>query len=224
MSKKAIILVSGGLDSTTTLVIARAQGYECYALSFDYGQRHFSELNAAKQVAKNFGAIEHKILSIPADEIRGSALTDMNIAVPDYSGQGKIPVTYVPSRNIIFLSFASAWAEVIGARDIFVGANTLDYSGYPDCRPDFLAAFEQAINIGTKAGVEEVPFKIHAPLITYTKAQIVKKGIELGIDYSLTISCYRADEQGRACRTCDSCTYRKKGFAEAGIDDPTLYV
>jgi len=221
-AKKAVVLLSGGLDSATVLAIARSQGYECYALSFDYGQRHVAELNASRKIAESLGAVEHKILPLSLDAIGGSALTDRNIEVPEQGGEG-IPVTYVPARNTVFLALALGWAEVLGARDIFVGVNAVDYSGYPDCRPEFIAAFENLANLATKAGVEGERFQVHAPLIEMTKAQIVRTGSDLGVDYSQTVSCYRADAQGRACGRCDSCRFRAQGFAEAGLPDPTRY-
>ncbi len=221
-TKKAVILLSGGLDSATVLAIAKSQGYACYALSLDYGQRHASELHAAKSVAASQTVIEHKILQIALDAFGGSALTDDNIQVPETSSQG-IPVTYVPARNTIFLSLALGWAEVLGATDIFLGVNAVDYSGYPDCRPAFLQAFETLANLATKAGVEGEHFHIHAPLIDLSKSQIIHTGTNLGIDYSTTISCYQADAQGRACGVCDSCRLRAQGFADANIPDPTLY-
>lgn len=224
MNQKAIILFSGGLDSTTCLAIAKSQGFTCYALSFAYGQKHQVEVERAKIIAAKYGVIEHKTFSLPLDEIRGSSLTDVNKAVQDYQASDKIPDTYVPARNTIFLSFALAWGEVIGANDIFFGANHLDYSGYPDCRPEYLQAFERVAKLATKVGVEDdKQFKIHTPLLYLSKAQIIQEGARLGIDYGQTISCYRADQHGRACGSCDSCTYRKKGFAEAGIIDPTAY-
>lgn len=221
--KKAIILFSGGLDSTTCLAIAKLQGFECYALSFEYGQKHNTELNAAKSIASHFGVKEHKVISIPIGAITGSSLTNDELAVPDYSGNDKIPSTYVPARNTIFLSFALSYAEVVGANDIFIGANYLDYSGYPDCRPEYLNAFETVANLATKAGVEGSRFHIHAPLLKMRKHEIISEGLKLGINYGTTVSCYRADEKGRACGKCDSCTYRKNGFKEAGVIDPTLY-
>ncbi|MCP3867861.1 MAG: 7-cyano-7-deazaguanine synthase QueC [Gammaproteobacteria bacterium] len=220
--KKAVVLLSGGLDSATTLAIARDQGYICYALSVDYGQRHKSELDAASQIASTLGATEHRSVSIALDVIGGSALTDENIAVPEQPDQG-IPVTYVPARNTVFLSIALGWAEVLGVTDIFVGVNAVDYSGYPDCRPEFVAAFEALANLATKAGVEGERFRIHAPLIQMTKGQIVTEGMRLGVDYSLTVSCYQADEQGRACGLCDACRLRAQGFKEMGAPDPTRY-
>ena len=220
--KKAVILLSGGLDSATVLAIASAQGYACHALSLDYGQRHASELNAAIRMAQSQSVIEHKILPIALDAFGGSALTDANIQVPENATEG-IPVTYVPARNTIFLSLALGWAEVLGARDIFVGVNAVDYSGYPDCRPEFIQAFENLANLATKAGVEGDSFHIHAPLINLTKAQIIQAGADLGVDYSVTVSCYQADDQGYACGVCDSCRLRAQGFRDAGIQDPTSY-
>lgn len=224
MTKKAVILLSGGLDSTTCLAIAKQAGFACYALSFNFGQKHSVELESAKSIAIKLGVSEHKILPLALSELGGSSLTDKNIDVPDYSGNTEIPSTYVPARNTVFLSIALGWAEVLGAFDIFIGANDVDYSGYPDCRPEYLKAFETLANLATKAGVEGARFQIHAPLLRLSKNEIIKKGIELGIDYSMTVSCYRADEQGRACGKCDSCVYRKKGFKEAGVKDPTWYV
>lgn len=220
--KKAVVLLSGGLDSATVLAVARSEGYACHALSLDYGQRHASELNAATRAAQAQSVIEHKILPIALDAIGGSALTDDSIQVPE-SGTEGIPITYVPARNTIFLSLALGWAEVIGARDIFVGVNAVDYSGYPDCRPAFIQAFENLANLATKAGVEGDSFHIRAPLIDLTKAQIIQAGTDLGVDYSTTISCYQADDQGNACGVCDSCRLRAQGFADAGIPDPTSY-
>jgi 7-cyano-7-deazaguanine synthase len=219
---KAVVLLSGGLDSATALAIAREQGFECYALSMDYGQRHGAELQAARRVAESMGVKEHKIMPISLDQFGGSALTDRGIEVPEEGGEG-IPVTYVPARNTVFLSLALGWAEVLGARDIFIGVNAVDYSGYPDCRPEFIAAFENLVNLATKAGVEGERFHLHAPLIELTKAEIIQKGAALGVDYGLTVSCYQADEQGRACGRCDSCRFRTQGFREAGVADPTLY-
>ena len=222
MNKKAVILVSGGLDSATVLAIARSQGYECYTMSFDYGQKHRSELAASKRVADTLGAQVHKIIKLDLREIGGSALTDDGIEVPSYGGEG-IPATYVPARNTVFLSLALGWAEVLGARDIFIGANNIDYSGYPDCRPEYLQAFQTMANLATKAGVEGDHFTIQAPLLEMTKAEVISAGDRLGVKYGMTISCYAADEQGRACGECDSCHYRSKGFQEAGIKDPTRY-
>jgi 7-cyano-7-deazaguanine synthase len=226
-SKKAIVLLSGGLDSTTVLAIARSQGYEIYALSFSYGQRHIQELEAASRVATAFGVKQHKVAAIDLRVFGGSALTD-DIAVPkgrsaDDMSHG-IPITYVPARNTIFLSFALAWAEVVGANDIFIGVNALDYSGYPDCRPEFIEAYERMANLATKAGVEgRQALKIHTPLIALSKAQIVQKGIELGVDYSLTSSCYDPSPGGEPCGECDSCILRQKGFRENGMKDPLHY-
>ena len=221
-SKPCVVLLSGGLDSATTLAIARDQGYDCYALSFNYGQRHITELNAAKRIAEFCGTKEHKILDIDLTQIGGSALTDKNIAVPQETSEG-IPITYVPARNTIFLSFALAYAEVTHAADIFIGVNAVDYSGYPDCRPEYIQSFEQTAKLATKAGVEGASYKIHTPLIELSKADIIKLGTGLGMDYSLTVSCYQADAAGRACGVCDSCRFRKEGFAAAGISDPTQY-
>jgi len=221
-NKKAVVLLSGGLDSATVLAIAKQQGFACYALSFDYGQRHATELNAARRVASSMGVVEHKVLPLSLDAIGGSALTDQSIDVPEEEGEG-IPVTYVPARNTVFLSLALGWAEVLGAHDIFVGVNAVDYSGYPDCRPAFIDAFEHLANLATRDGVEGRSFHVHAPLIEMTKAQIVQKGSGLGVDYAQTVSCYQADEQGRACGRCDSCRFRAQGFAEAGLPDPTQY-
>lgn len=219
---KTIVLVSGGLDSATALAIARNEGYDCLALSFDYGQRHRVELEAAHKVAQSLGASDHRIIKIDLTQFGGSALTDEKIDVPVEPGEG-IPVTYVPARNTIFLSYALACAEVAGAADIFIGVNAVDYSGYPDCRPEYIAAFEAMANLATKAAVEGRKLTIHTPLIALTKAEIIRKGTELGVDYSLTISCYQPDEQGHACGHCDSCRFRREGFAGAGIPDPTRY-
>jgi 7-cyano-7-deazaguanine synthase len=221
--KKAVVLVSGGLDSATVLAMARAQHYGAYALSFDYGQRHRAELQAASRVATALGAVEHKTITLDLAGIGGSALTDAAIAVPEQAGEG-IPVTYVPARNTVFLALALGWAEVIAAQDIFIGVNAVDYSGYPDCRPEFIAAFERTANLATKAGVEGRPFHIHTPLIQLSKSQIIQAGLRLGVDYAMTVSCYQADEQGRACGRCDSCRLRRAGFAAAGVADPTRYV
>lgn len=222
MSKKAVILLSGGLDSITVLALAKQQGFKCYALSFDYGQRHNAELKAAARIATDYGVEEHKVINIGLSSIGGSALTDEHIAVPDTAQEG-IPVTYVPARNTIFLSFALGWAEVLNAHDIFIGVNAVDYSGYPDCRPEFIKAFQHLANLATKAGVEGEHFTIHTPLISLSKAEIIKLGTELRVDYHRTVSCYSADEQGRACGVCDACRLRKTGFTEAGIVDPTQY-
>ncbi|MGZ4981116.1 MAG: 7-cyano-7-deazaguanine synthase QueC [Methylobacter sp.] len=222
MQKKAIILLSGGLDSITVLALAKKQGFKCYALSFDYGQRHNAELVAATKIAADYQVEDHKIIKLGLSSIGGSALTDEHIAVPNTPQEG-IPVTYVPARNTIFLSFALGWAEVLNLTDIFIGVNAVDYSGYPDCRPEFIRAFQQLANLATKAGVEGEHFTIHAPLIALSKAEIIKKGVALGVDYQRTVSCYSADEQGRACQICDACRLRKAGFVEAGIKDPTQY-
>lgn len=220
--KRAVILLSGGLDSATVVAMARAEGYRCYTMSFDYGQRHRAELDAAARVARDLGVIDHKVIGLNLDGIGGSALTDSSIDVPEAPSEG-IPVTYVPARNTVFLSLALGWAEVLDAQDIFIGVNAVDYSGYPDCRPEFVEAFEVMANLATKAGVEGKPFSIKAPLQNLSKAQIVQAGIQLGVDYSLTVSCYQADDQGRACGKCDSCRLRADGFAAAGIKDPTRY-
>jgi 7-cyano-7-deazaguanine synthase len=222
MTKKAVILVSGGLDSSTVLAMAKQQGFDCYTLSFDYGQRHRSELIAAAKVSEIMQVEAHKVVSLDLGTIGGSALTDTNIDVPEYETTG-IPITYVPARNTVFLSIALGWAEVLGANDIFVGVNAVDYSGYPDCRPEYIKAFEQMANLATKAGVEGNKLTIHAPLIDMTKGQIIQAGIQNGVDYSVTVSCYQADEQGSACGVCDSCRLRKQGFIDAGVKDPTRY-
>jgi 7-cyano-7-deazaguanine synthase len=224
--RKAVVLLSGGLDSATALAVARAEGFDAYALTLDYGQRHRAELEAAARVAASLGAAEHKVVPVGLDRLGGSALTD-RVDVPkgrDVAEMAKgIPVTYVPARNTVFLSIALAYAEAIGAADIFIGANVLDYSGYPDCRPEYLEAFERMAALATKAGVEGQPIRIHAPLIRMTKAEIIKKGIELGVDYGLTRSCYDPDPEGRACGRCDSCLLRRKGFEEAGVGDPAAH-
>ena len=223
MTKRAVVLLSGGLDSATTLAIAREQGYACYALSVDYGQRHRVELDAANRIARALGAVEHRTLRIDLGGIGGSALTDVSIAVPE-SPQVGIPVTYVPARNTIMLSFALGWAEVLNAPDIFIGVNAVDYSGYPDCRPAFIAGFERVANLATKAAVEGVlHFSIATPLIDLTKAQIIRRGLELAVDYSLTVSCYQPDDDARACARCDACRLRREGFQAAGVADPTRY-
>jgi len=227
--KKAVILVSGGLDSATTLAIARQMGFDCYALTFRYGQRHQIEIAAAKRIAKSLGAAQHRIVGIDLAQFGGSALTDSAISVPkdrgDLEGKGEIPVTYVPARNLLFLSYGLAWAEVLGAFDIFIGVNALDYSGYPDCRSEFIKAFEKTANLATAAASEAgEKYKIHTPIIKMTKAQIIQKGTNLDVDFSLTHSCYDPDENGRACGRCDSCRLRLKGFAEAGLKDPIEYV
>jgi 7-cyano-7-deazaguanine synthase len=220
--KRAVILLSGGLDSATVLAMALADGYTCYTMSFDYGQRHRAELNAAMRVARDLGVAEHKVIGLNLNGIGGSALTDSSIAVPESPGEG-IPVTYVPARNTVFLSLALGWAEVLGARDIFIGVNAVDYSGYPDCRPEFIEAFERMANLATKAGVEGNGFRIQAPLQNMSKAEIVAAGMRLGVDYGLTVSCYQADDHGHACGKCDSCRLRAEGFATAAVADPTHY-
>jgi 7-cyano-7-deazaguanine synthase len=219
---KAVILLSGGLDSATALAIAREQGFACHALSVDYGQRHRAELDAATRIAQALGVQEHRIVPIGAAQFGGSALTDPTIAVPETPTEG-IPVTYVPARNTLLLALALGWAEVLAARDIFIGVNALDYSGYPDCRPEFVAAFQTLANLATKAGVEGHGFHIHAPLIDLTKAEIIRRGTALGLDYGLTVSCYQADQAGRACGRCDSCRLRAEGFRAAALPDPTRY-
>lgn len=223
--RKAIVLVSGGLDSATCCAVARNQGFAIYGLSFSYGQRHAVELDAAKRVAAHFKAIEHRIVQIDLRAFGGSSLTS-NLEVPKNRTDidATIPNTYVPARNTIFLSFALGWAEVIGSSDIFIGVNAVDYSGYPDCRPEFIAAFRRMASLATKAGIEGTPLEIHTPLITLTKAEIIKTGADLGVDYSITHSCYDPSSDGNACGTCDSCLIRKKGFIEAGIPDPTRYL
>lgn len=222
MGRAAIVLLSGGLDSATTLAWARDQGFDCVALSFDYGQRHAAELAAAARVAAQLGARDHRTVTLDLAVFGGSALTDPAIAVPTAPSAG-IPVTYVPARNTVFLSYALAWAEVLPARDLFIGVNAVDYSGYPDCRPAFIEAFEQLANLATRAGVEGEHFRIHAPLIHWSKAEIIRQGIALGVDYGLTVSCYQADVTGAACGVCDACRLRAAGFTEAGVADPTRY-
>lgn len=222
--KSAVVLLSGGLDSATVLALARKADFACYALSVQYGQRHQSELDAAARVVRQLGAAEHKVVVIDLSTFGGSALTDAAIAVPtDGVKPGIIPVTYVPARNTIMLSLALAWAEVLGSRDIFFGANALDYSGYPDCRPDFMQAFERLANLATRAGVEGATLTLHTPIIDLTKADIIRRGMALGVDYGLTVSCYQADAQGRACGRCDACRLRRAGFEAAGVADPTSY-
>lgn len=221
--RPAVILVSGGLDSATCLAIAREQGHACYALSFSYGQRHSAELAAAARIATSLAAIEHRVMHIDLAGFGGSALTDPRIDVPEQPTAG-IPVTYVPARNTVFLAFALAWTEVLGAKDIYIGVNAVDYSGYPDCRPEFIEAFERVANLATRAAVEGgARLRIRAPLIALSKAEIIRRGVDLGVDYSLTVSCYQADDGGRACGRCDSCRLRREGFAAAGIADPTRY-
>jgi len=219
---KAVILLSGGLDSATVLALARAQGLTCYTLSFDYGQRHRAELEAAVRVSRHLGALEHRVMEIPIGALGGSALTDADIDVPEDGGDG-IPVTYVPARNTVFLSLALAWAEVLSADSIFIGVNAVDYSGYPDCRPEFIEAFQSVAALATKQGVEGRPVTIEAPLVALTKAEIIRQGMAAGVDYAQTVSCYRADEQGRACGHCDACRLRRQGFIDAGVEDPTRY-
>jgi 7-cyano-7-deazaguanine synthase len=240
---RAVVLLSGGLDSATTLAVAREQGFECYALSFAYGQRHSAEIDGAERVARAQGAVEHRVIGIPIGELGGSALTDPRIAVPldqqrstaaplgatpsdknaARAPAGGIPITYVPARNTVFLSLALAWAEVLDAQAIFIGANAIDYSGYPDCRPEFIAAFQALARLATKQGVEGRAVRIEAPLIHMSKADIIRRGTVLGVDFAQTVSCYNADEQGRGCGRCDSCRLRREGFRAAGIPDPTRY-
>jgi 7-cyano-7-deazaguanine synthase len=219
---KAVVLLSGGLDSVTTLALACEQGFDCYALSLDYGQRHTAELAAARRLAAAANVQQHKVISIGLDAVGGSALTDASIAVPDLPTEG-IPVTYVPARNTVFLALALGWAEVLGAWDLFIGVNAVDYSGYPDCRPEFIAAFERLACLATKGGVEGGEFHVHAPLINLGKAEIIREGLRLGVDYSQTVSCYSADDAGRACGVCDACRLRAAGFTAAGVPDPTRY-
>lgn len=221
-SRRAVVLLSGGLDSATLLAMAREQGFVCHTLAFDYGQRHRAELVAAEHVSRALGAVEHKVVTLDLRTIGGSALTDAQIAVPEQRSEG-IPVTYVPARNTVFLSLALGWAEVLDAEAIFIGVNAVDYSGYPDCRPAFIEAFQALANIATKAGVEDHGPTIQAPLMTLGKAAIIREGVRLGVDYSLTVSCYQADAGGAACGRCDSCALRREGFAAAGIADPTRY-
>lgn len=219
---RAVVLLSGGLDSATLLALVRDRLFECYALSFDYGQTHRAELDAAVKVADAVGAREHRVMEIPIGALGGSALTDAAIPVPDEGGEG-IPVTYVPARNTVFLSLGLAWAEVLEAEAIFIGVNAIDYSGYPDCRPEFVAAFQALAGLATKQGVEGRPVAVEAPLVNLTKAEIIARGTQLGVDYSLTVSCYRADDSGRACGRCDACRFRQQGFEQAGLPDPTRY-
>jgi 7-cyano-7-deazaguanine synthase len=218
----AVVLLSGGLDSATTLGVARAQGFECCALSVDYGQRHRAELDAARLIAARLGAREHRIMGVDLAGIGGSALTDAALPVPERPSIG-IPVTYVPARNTLLLALALGWAEVLGSNDIFIGVNAVDYSGYPDCRPEFVAAFQKLASLATKAGVQGARLTVHAPLVTLSKADIVRLGVQLGVDLGLTVSCYQADEYGRACGKCDACRIRADGFADAGVPDPTRY-
>ena len=223
-AKRAVVLLSGGLDSPTCLAIAREMGFETYALSIAYGQRHAAELTASLRVAQALGAREHRLAHVNLGEFGGSALTDAAIAVPENEENTGIPVTYVPARNTVMLSIALAWAEVLGANDIFVGVNAVDYSGYPDCRPEFIQAFETMANLATKVGVEGARLRIHAPLIKLSKGEIIRRGIELGVDYGLTVTCYQADDTGRACGCCEACRLRAAGFAAAAVPDPTPYV
>lgn len=222
MSKKAIVLLSGGLDSLTTLAIAQNEGYECFALHVIYGQRHSSETMAARNIAKNYNLTEFREINVDMSWLKSSALTNHDISIPEQRSEG-IPVTYVPARNTIMMSFAAAWAESLEASHLFLGVNAVDYSGYPDCRPEFIEAFKNMVNLGTKAAIEGVPFDIHTPLIGLTKEEIISKGIDLGVDYSLSVSCYQADQNGYACGKCDSCYLRSQGFEKAGIQDPTPY-
>lgn len=223
MKRKAVVLLSGGLDSATCLAIARHQGYACHTLSLDYGQRHRAELDAAAQIAESLGSVEHKIIRIDLTGIGGSAITDSAIAVPEQPGEDDIPVTYVPARNSLLLTLAAGWAEVLGIQDLFIGVNAVDYSGYPDCRSEFIAAHQKALNLGTKAGVEGREFHIHTPLVELSKAAIIHEGERLGVNYAITVSCYQADDKGRACGRCDACRTRAAGFKEAGSADPTRY-
>ena len=222
-ARKAVVLLSGGLDSATTLAMVRAEGYSCYTLSFDYGQRHRIELAAAERIARALGSADHRLVQLDLSWMGGSALTDSNIPVPDQPGSG-IPITYVPARNTVFLSMALGWAEVQGAQDIFIGANAVDYSGYPDCRPEYMQAFERLANLGTKAGVEGKAIRLHTPLMQLHKHEIIRRGAALGVDYALTTSCYDPDAEGRACGVCDSCRLRAAGFRAAGVPDPTRYI
>ena len=224
-NKKAIVLLSGGLDSTTVLAVAQSHGFACYALSFCYGQRHDIELEAAKRIGKASNVEEHKVFDIDLSTFKGSALTDEMIEVPKGQHESNdIPITYVPARNTVFLSIALAWAEVLKVNDIFIGVNAVDYSGYPDCRPEYVKAYEVMANLATKAGVDGNKLEIHTPLISLKKAEIISLGMNLGVDYANTVSCYNADNQGRACGKCDSCYFRKQGFLDAGVPDPTLYI
>ncbi len=221
--RKAVVLVSGGLDSATVLAIARRDGFECHSLSFDYGQRHRAELDAARNVSHRLGALNHKIVSLDLRSIGGSALTDDEIAIPEAETSIGIPATYVPARNTVFLAIALGWAEVLGAQHIFIGVNAVDYSGYPDCRPEFIAAFQRLANLATRSGVEGRSIDVHAPLVALTKAEVIRCGVGLGVDYGSTVSCYQATVTGLACGRCDSCRLRKNGFTEAGVADPTRY-
>ena len=223
MKKPAVVLLSGGLDSATVLAIARSEGFACHELSFDYGQRHKAELLAAERIARAEGACEHKCIHLGLDAIGGSALTDSRIDVPEQPRPDEIPVTYVPARNTVFLALALGWAEVLNAKDLFIGVNAVDYSGYPDCRPAFIEAFQSLANLATKAGVEGARFQIHTPLISMSKSQIIQTGMALGVDYARTVSCYSADSEGRGCTVCDACRLRRQGFEASGFKDPTRY-
>jgi len=220
--RRGVVLLSGGLDSATVMAIARSEGYELYAISVAYGQRHMAEIKASADVARSLGARRHQVMHVNLNDVGGSALTDTSIDVPETPSEG-IPITYVPARNTLFLSLALGWAEVVGATDIFIGVNAVDYSGYPDCRPEFVAAFERLANVATRVGIEGGGIRIHTPLIDLSKADIVRIGTQLGVDYAQTVSCYQADDQGRACGRCDSCRLRRAGFESAGISDPTRY-
>lgn len=222
--KKAVVLLSGGLDSATCLAYARAHGFACYTLSFSYGQKHIVELEYASKISKNLDAVRHEVVSLSIGHLGGSALTDQAIEVPDFAVDGCIPVTYVPARNTVFLSVALGWAEILEASAIFIGVSATDYSGYPDCRPDYIKSFQQMANLATKRAIQGSPLEIVTPIIDLTKAETIKLGLNLGVDYGLTISCYRANQAGEACGKCDSCHYRKKGFIEAGVVDPTRYM
>lgn len=222
--KKAVVLLSGGLDSTTCLAMAKAQGYSCYALSFAYGQRHSVELAAAKRVATHFSVEEHRVVNLDLGQFGGSALTDQSLQVPQADGSKEIPITYVPARNTIFLAIALGYAEILGAQDIFIGVSEIDYSHYPDCRAEFIAAFQNLASVATKAGVEGSPIRLHAPLLNLSKAETILQGLALGVDYALTLSCYQATEKGEACGKCDSCNFRKLGFLNSGVADPTVYL
>jgi 7-cyano-7-deazaguanine synthase len=224
MRKKAVVLFSGGIDSTTCLALAASKGFECYTLSFDYGQKHHAELNAAAALSQKFGAKQHKLLCLPIGDFGCSALTDAKITVPDFTNSSEIPITYVPARNSVFLSIALSWAETLNAKDLFIGVNAVDYSHYPDCRPEFIAQFQRLADLGTKAGVKGDRFIINTPLLYLSKAEIIQLGFQLGIDYSQTVSCYQANAQGHACGICDSCMLRKKGFNESTYPDPTRYI
>lgn len=218
-----MVLLSGGLDSATTLAIAVKKGFQCFALSFDYGQRHVAEISAARKLARQMAVEEHRTVKIDLGALGGSALTDKKLDVPEYPTEG-IPVTYVPARNTVMLAYALAWSEVLGANDLFIGVNAVDYSGYPDCRPEYIAAFEKLANLATRAGIEQGGIKVHVPLISLSKAEIIKLGLNLGVDYSQTVSCYQASPKGEACGRCDSCRLRKAGFEQAGVKDPTRYL